>query len=96
MNNSNISQSKETNSTLDSVITNQIDIQGLLIALTDLQQTIKDYVFACNQNQTKTNFSELLLQLNHSDSSIYALVNCIQQLNDNNIKTLDKFIAMQK
>ena len=92
MKNNKIDQIKDSNITLDSIIADQLMIQGLLVALTDLQQTVRDYLVACNQNRTKINVSELILQLNHSDNSISAIVSSIIQFNDNDLKILNQLI----
>lgn len=90
MKNSKDNQVNGADTTLESVIADQLNIRGLLVALADRQQTIRNYLFACNDSQTKTNITNLLLELNHSDDSISAIVSCIQQLNDDDLKRLNQ------
>lgn len=90
MKNNKIGQTKDDNMILESVIADQLNIRGLLVALADRQQTIRNYLFACNDSQTKTNVNSLLLELNHSDDSISAIISCIQQFNDDDLKMLNK------
>lgn len=75
---------------LNDVIASELTAQGLLTALTDLQDDTNTQLVKVKGNPNSVSaVNSLATQVEHSFDAINAIIDCLQKLNDANISNLN-------
>lgn len=76
---------------INDLTADQLTIQGLITSLIDYQEQLRGFLLPClERNATHNSLMRLVSTVNFQQDIIASLLDCVQRLNDSDIKALNE------
>lgn len=81
---------------IDELIADHETMSGLISSLIDYHERLNDYLAPClKDDYTHNDLTSLVLTVNYQQDIISALHECLERLNDNDLKALQQLATLE-